>query len=239
LIEILHQDTHLVAVNKPSGLLTHRSPIDRHESRFAVQLVRDQIGQRVYPVHRLDKPTSGVLLFALSRQVASTLGRSIASGGFEKNYLAVVRGHAPLEGSIDHAIRQKPDPLAGIAPNMAPEPAITRYQRLETVEWPDPVDRYPVARYSLVSLRPETGRRHQLRRHLKHIAHPVIGDTTYGKSSHNHYFRERFGSSRLLLHAVELAFEHPETGQVLTIRASLDEVFSRVLEEAGWAMPLL
>ena len=218
MLDILYRDDWLIAIHKPSGLLVHRSPIAAHEQRFAVQLLRDQIGQRVYPAHRLDRGTSGVLLFALEREVARTLAQRFESQAVDKRYLAIVRGHPPEHGLIDHALVRRLDPVevrrgkgAGArdalpedveegeggqftaaeleapltggaegAVEPAAQAARTRFRRLATVELPHAVDRYPTSRYALVELFPETGRRHQLRRHLKHIAHPIIGDATYG-----------------------------------------------------------
>ena len=256
MLEILYRDDWLVAIHKPSGLLVHRSPIAAHEERFAVQLLRDQLGRRVYPAHRLDRGTSGVLLFALDRDVARTLAQRFESQAVDKRYLAVVRGHPPEHGLIDHALVRRLDAVeirrgkgAG-ARDMLPEdeddsdatevpeplaqPARTRFRRLATVELPHAVDRYPTSRYALVELFPETGRRHQLRRHLKHIAHPIIGDATYGKGRHNRLFQALFGSQRLLLACTRLALAHPVTERPLEIEAPLAEDFAAVLAALGW-----
>ena len=235
-LEILYQDPYLVIVNKPSGLLVHKSPIDRHETRFALQEVRDQIGQYVYPVHRLDKPTSGVLVFALNEDVAQQLSLMFREGRVHKTYLAVVRGYTPESGEIDHPLKQMLDTKAQKAKGITKEAqeAQTSYQRLATVELPFPVSRYPVARYSLVRLKPSTGRKHQLRRHMKHIFHPIVGDTKHGRGEHNKLFREKFNVHRLLLHAFELSFMHPVTGEEVSVFASLDEVFTSLLQTFGW-----
>lgn len=234
--EILYQDEWLVAVDKPSGLLVHRSEIDRHETRFAVQLVRDRIGRRVYPVHRLDKPTSGVLLFALSSEVARDLGAAFSDGRLSKRYLAVARGWSEEAGRIDHALKDLPDGVSEYRRNgeRAPLEAVTDYRRLAMVELPYAVDRFPTSRYSLVELTPATGRKHQLRRHLKHLSHPIVGDTSYGKSKHNRLFAEELGCRRLLLHALELGFEHPVSGEELVVRAPLTGCFREVVERLGW-----
>ena len=193
-LHILYRDDGLIAIDKPSGLLVHRSDIDRRETRFAVQLLRDQIGRRVYPAHRLDRGTSGMLLFAYDGETASKLGAQFESRAVEKTYLAVVRGHPPESGVIDHPLARRPDDYEHLPANasLAAQPALTRYRRLAVTELPYAVDRYPTSRYALVELNPETGRRHQLRRHLKHLAHPIIGDSTYGKGRHNRLFQEVF-----------------------------------------------
>lgn len=232
-LTVLHRDEHLVAVHKPAGLLVHRSALDAHETRFALQLVRDQIGAAVYPVHRIDKATSGVLLFALTPAVADRCRAAFEAELVEKRYLAIVRGHVPEYGTIDHPLdrEDRAAPTDG-----ARQPAVTDYRRLAAVELPIAVDRYPSSRYSLVELRPRSGRRHQLRRHLKHIAHPIIGDTTHGHGPHNRMFRERFDSHRLLLVAVGMALPHPCTGLPLLIETRPDEDFARVAAALGMRM---
>jgi len=236
-LPILFRDENLIAVHKPSGLLVHRSSLDRHETRFALQILRDQIGQPVFPVHRLDKGTSGVLLFALNREVVRSLNSQFESGEVAKTYLAVVRGHPPESGEIDHPLARMADEHAGISASVheqPAQPARTRYRRLATVELPYQVDRYPSSRYALLELAPETGRWHQLRRHLKHISHPIIGDATHGKGRHNRLFQELFGCQRLLLAATELRLRHPLSGQTLCLRAGLATDFAALVEALGW-----
>lgn len=236
-LPILYRDEHLVAVHKPSGLLVHRSPIDRHETRFALQLVRDQVGQRVYPVHRLDKPTSGVLLFSLSPAVAAEVSEQFAGHAVRKQYLAVVRGYCPDEGDIDHPLTDKPDKFAERDRRQprAPRGAETHFQCLATVEIPHAVDRYPTSRYSLVALYPRQGRRHQLRRHMKHIGHPIIGDAKHGKGVHNRFFQRHYGCDRLLLACTRLALRHPVTGEALVVSSGLEGCFEGLVERFGWA----
>lgn len=235
-LAIIYQDDALVAVNKPSGLLVHRSPIDRHETRFALQLVRDQVGRRVYPVHRLDKPTSGVLLFAFSPETARQLVEHFAAGTVAKSYLAVVRGYAPDEGTIDYPLVEEPDKCdyPSSMPAKEPQEAVTAFRCLARIEFPSAVGRYASSRYSLVSVSPRTGRRHQLRRHFKHIFHPIIGDTRYGEGRHNRYFRQEFDSHRLLLHAAELTVPHPVTGAPVELIAPLDRDLVKLLSQLGW-----
>ncbi|MHC3994635.1 tRNA pseudouridine(65) synthase TruC [Thiomicrolovo sp. ZZH C-3] len=235
-LEILYRDAWLVAVNKPSGLLVHRSWIDKDETRFALQLVRDQIGQYVYPVHRLDKPTSGVLLFALDPDTARKVGEIFEAGSVRKEYLAVVRGYSDEEGRIDYPLKELLDKMtdAKARTDKEAQEAVTDYERLATVELPIPVGRYQTARYSLVRLRPETGRKHQLRRHMKHLLHPIVGDTKYGRTEHNNLFREHFNCHRLLLASTKLELPHPVTGEPLCIAASVGEVFEAVMAQFGW-----
>ena len=241
-LTILYRDEQLIAIDKPAGLLVHRTDLDRHETRFAVQLLRDQIGQHVHPVHRLDRGTSGVLLFALDREVGRALGRQFEEQQVHKTYLAVVRGHPPQSGRIDHALSRQFDAYearnrAGEAAlTAAPaQEAITDYHRLAVAEIDRRVDRYPTSRYALLELTPLTGRRHQLRRHLKHLAHPIIGDATYGKGRHNRLFQDLFGCHRLLLACLEMRLTHPLSGLPLTLRAPLAADFSDVLDQLGWS----
>ncbi len=234
-LEILYRDEHLVAVNKPAGLLVHRSPIDRRETQFLLQLLRDQLGQRIYPIHRLDKPTSGVLVFGLSSEAAKRTAEAFAERQVRKKYLAVVRGYSAEQGTIDYPLRDEPDQRAAKAPPEEPRPARTDFRRLATVELPFPVGRYATSRYSLVEAQPLSGRRHQLRRHFKHLSHPIIGDTTHGNGEHNRFFRRQFGCRRLLLAATELSFVHPYSGLPLTVQATLADDFCLVLDSLGWS----
>jgi len=239
-LPILYQDEYIVAVNKPSGLLVHRSPIDRHETRFALQTVRNQTGRRVYPVHRLDKPTSGILLFTFSPETARTIVESFAAGSVKKSYMAVVRGYAQDEGIIDYPLVEEQDKCdypASVEEKDA-QSAITGFRCLARVEFPTAVGRYQSSRYSLVSASPQTGRRHQLRRHFKHIFHPIIGDTKHGEGRHNRFFREEFGIHRLLLHAVELTFPHPVTNLPVELVAPLDTELQTLMNRLGWLSAL-
>ena len=235
-LPVLYRDEALIAVHKPSGLLVHRSELDRHETRFAVQIVRDQIGQHVYPAHRLDRGTSGVLLFALDRDIARQLGEQFQTQQIDKTYLAIVRGYPDKVGAIDHPLTRQYDDYEFRAADATAEAqtALTRYRRLATVELPYAVDRYPTSRYALLELSPETGRRHQIRRHLKHIAHPIIGDATYGKGRPNRLFQERFGCRRMLLACTALRLTHPVTGQPFTLAAPLADDFASVITALDW-----
>ena len=236
-LQILFHDHCLVAINKPAGLLVHRSAIDRHETRFAVQLLRDQIGQRVYPLHRLDRPTSGALLFALDSYSARRVTEQFSAGAVEKTYLAVVRGYTEPAGQIDYPLREQLDKMTdGRADRGKPaQAALTAYRRLARVELACPVGPYASARYSLLEVKPGTGRKHQIRRHMKHIFHPVVGDTTHGDGKQNRLFRSRFACRRLLLAATRLELTHPHSGEALCIDAPLEADFGRIVGILGWA----
>ncbi len=237
-LEILYQDNYLVAINKPSGLLVHKSMIDRHEIYFAMKMLRDQIEQWVYPIHRLDKPTSGVLLFALDSETAKIMSEQFKAHTIQKTYIAVVRGYTPDDGVIEHALKEKLDKIADkkASEDKEAQEAITSFKRLETVELDFAVGRYDKTRYSLVELKPKTGRKHQLRRHMKHISHHILGDTKYGRGEHNIFIRQRYNMQRLLLHAVSLEITHPYRDEKLIIEASYDETFKMIFEEFGWSL---
>lgn len=234
-LHILYQDEAFVAIDKPAGLLVHRSELDRHETRFAVQMLRDQIGQHVWPVHRLDRGTSGVLLFALNREALAAAGALFERNEVDKRYLAVVRGWPAESGLIDYALSRQPDgiELRPEMPNL-PQEARTAFTRLAQIELPIQVDRYPHSRYALLRLFPETGRRHQIRRHLKHIAHPVIGDATHGKGIHNRMFAEQFGCRRLLLMCESMRMRHPLNGAELHLETRPGDDFAALLDRFGW-----
>jgi tRNA pseudouridine65 synthase len=232
-LPILFRDDHLVAVHKPSGLLVHRTGLDHHERRFAVQLLRAQLGRRVHPVHRLDKGASGALLFALSPEVASLLGEAVRRRALHRTYVAVVRGHPKEAGEIDHPLARQAEGTRAAA-----REAMTRYRRLATAELPHRVDRYPTSRYALLELQPLTGRQHQLRRHLGHASHPILGDTTWGQGRHNRLFRELFDCRRLLLACVELRLDHPVTGAPLEVTAPLAGDFGALVDALGWTPAL-
>lgn len=211
-LEILYQDDDLVAVNKPAGVLVHRGWA--RDGVPVLQQLRDQIGRHVFPVHRLDRATSGVLLFALSGETARRVQEEFDAHAIEKRYLAVCRGHDASLTRVDHPLTSEPG-----APSRS---AVTEFRLLGSFE-----------RYGLYEARPLTGRVHQIRRHLKHASHPIIGDVRYGKGEHNRIFRERFGLQRLALHAHELRFTHPRTRRAIHVRAPLPDDFSRLLEAMG------
>ncbi len=241
LVEI-YRDEWLLAVHKPAGLLVHRSPIDPHETEFALQYARGMNGGRhVYAAHRLDRPTSGLLMFARDPETAGALGKAFMAGAVRKRYVAMVRGWIPESGVIDHPLRDVPDDRAGGADTAIAREALTRYRRLATTEIPVAIEGHATSRYSLVALYPETGRRHQLRRHMKHISHPIIGDANHGRGRHNRYFAQRFGQGRLMLAATNLLLAHPVTGAPLALSAPPEASFRAVLDifaPATQAMPL-
>jgi len=224
-LELLHLDDRLCAVAKPSGIMVHRTGIST-DRFFLVDLLREQLGQRIWTVHRLDRATSGVLLFALDVEMAAQLGRLFEAGAIVKRYLAVVRGWLEESGEIEK-------PLLGARHKT--RDALTHYRCLAKTELPVAVPPHETARYSLAEVEPKTGRTHQIRRHFNHIAHPIVGDVNHGDRRHNRLFRARFGCHRLLLHATLLEFEHPADGRKLQITAPPPDDFRSVITALGWS----
>lgn len=239
MLEIVYQDAYLVAVNKPAGMLVHRSWLDKHETQFAMQTLRDQIGQHVFPVHRLDRPTSGGLVFALSSEVASQMMPIFANHEMKKTYYAIVRGWIEESARLDYPLKVELDKIADKFATQEKEAqeAVTDYCPLAKVEVPHSTGKFPTTRYSMVELSPLTGRKHQLRRHMAHLRHPIVGDTTHGEGRHNRLFNNVYDSHRLLLHAASLEFVHPYTQQTITIYAGFDETWQKLGREFEWALP--
>ncbi|EST57825.1 tRNA pseudouridine synthase C [Proteus hauseri ZMd44] len=236
MLDIIYQDEHLVAVNKPAGWLVHRSWLDRHETVFVMQTLRDQIGQHVFPVHRLDRPTSGVLLMALSSDVARALSQCFEQHKTEKIYHAVVRGYVEEASVIDSPLVEELDKIADKFATQPPkvQDCVTHCQPLGIVEKEVTIGRYPTSRFSLLELRPETGRKHQLRRHMSHIRHPIIGDTAHGDLRQNRGVVNHFQSHRLMLHASHLNLVHPITLQPLNLTAKWDLPWQHLINQFGW-----
>ncbi len=216
-LEIIYQTNNLIAINKPHGLLVHRSKIANDAKVFALQLLRNQINQRVYPAHRLDRKTSGVLLFAKNRDTNTALQRLFQERKIKKTYIALVRGFVENKGTIDYAIGEN-DKL---------QDAVTHYELIRQFEIPVPFGKHDTSRYSLVKLRPETGRFHQLRKHMAHIFHPIIGDRPHGCNKQNKLWKTRFDMTTMLLHAESLEFEWEN--EIIHIQAEKSTEFESVL----------
>jgi tRNA pseudouridine65 synthase len=229
-LRVLHADDAVIAIDKPAGLLVHRSALDAHETRTAADLLRTQLGAPVWMLHRLDKATSGVLAFARSAAVASELGAAFESGRVRKRYLALVRGWPQAEGEIDYALARDPElPSAG----QARLPAVTRYRLRACFEWPFADGVHATSRYALVEVEPLSGRRHQIRRHFKHIAHPLVGDTTHGKGTHNRAVAAWLGTTRLWLHASRLQLPGLAGGASRVIEAEPGGEWAPLLRDAA------
>lgn len=236
MLEIIYQDEYMVAVNKPAGMLVHRSWLDSKETVFVMQTLRDQIGQFVYPIHRLDRPTSGVLLFALSSDVERQLAAQFESHQIEKIYHAVVCGYVEAPQTIDYPLLEQLDKIADKHATREPalQECVTHCQPIAQVECSVAIGRYPTSRFSLLELKPETGRKHQLRRHMSHIRHPIIGDSKHGDLRQNRGVSQHFAVSRLMLHASLLVLAHPISGERISLIAQWDESWLSLVNQFGW-----
>ncbi len=220
MLEILFEDEDLIAINKPHGLLVHKSSIAADTSEFALQLLRDQIGKKVYPAHRLDRKTAGVLLFSLNKEMDSAIQTAFSQNLIKKEYLAVLRGHTEPEGTIDYPLKKE---------NGTIQEALTHYKTLAQTEIDLPFGKFQTSRYSLVLAEPQTGRMHQLRRHFAHIFHPIIGDRPHGCNKQNKLWKDTFEHDTMLLHAKKIQFKHPINQQDIIIEANIQPEFQRAL----------
>jgi len=221
MLEIIYQDENLIAINKPHGLLVHQSSIARDATEFALQLLRDQVGKHVSPVHRLDRKTSGILLFAFDKASEIAMHQQFMNTETDKKYLAILRGFTPDAMDIDYPLAKE---------NGTIQDAFTSFRTLQRAEVAVAFGKHPTSRYSLVEATPKTGRMHQLRRHFSHILHPIIGDRTHGCNKQNKFFKDQWNMTTMLLHASELAFTHPITKEKIHLKAGLHDEFKRVMD---------
>lgn len=225
MLEIVYQDDHIIAINKPHGLLVHRSSIANDAKEFALQLLRDQVGRHVSPVHRLDRKTGGLLLFAFEKDVEIALHQQFQNGQVMKKYLAVLRGHSPDQQDIDYPLAKE---------NGTVQEAFTAFVTLKRAELNIPFGKHETSRYSLVEATPTTGRMHQLRRHFAHIFYPIIGDRKHGCNKQNKFFKEQWDMTTMLLHASQLSFKHPVTADQVILKADIGQEFQRMNQLMGW-----
>lgn len=211
----------MVAINKPHGLLVHRTKIASDVSEFALQILRDQLGRHVYPCHRLDRKTSGVLLFALDEVTNSLMQKKFAESKVQKKYLAIVRGYTNDKGIIDYPLKKD---------NEISQEAVTAYKTLDRIELKIPSSGNSTSRYSLVEVEPLTGRMHQIRKHFAHIFHPIIGDRPHGCNKQNKLFKDKWDMTSMMLHGLSITFDHPLSNEKIPITASLSMEFKRTLE---------
>lgn len=219
-LEILFRDENFIAINKPHGLLVHRSPIAADADEFAVQILRDQIGMKVFPTHRLDRKTSGVLLFALNEESNKLMQQQFMNQQVEKKYLTLVRGFAPKQGTIDYPL---------FTDDGKKQEAVTKFITKDYFEIGIPFGKHSTSRYSLVTVFPETGRMHQIRKHFAHIFHPIIGDRPHGCNKQNKLFLEKWNMNTMLLHAESLIIKDPLSPKRIEIHADLQSEFKRTL----------
>jgi tRNA pseudouridine65 synthase len=217
-LPVLHADARCLAVDKPAGLLVHRTALDAHETDDVVTRLRAQLGVPVWPVHRLDKGTSGLLLLALDVDAARLLGAAFADGRTDKHYRALVRGWPADEGHTDTPLARDPERPPTGQPQLN---AATRWQVLQRLHWPLATHpQHAGTRAALLAVQPLSGRRHQIRRHFKALGHPLIGDATHGKGPLNRAVAAHLGLARLWLHAQSLTVPHPDDGQPLALHCA-------------------
>lgn len=217
-VDELYRDDRMVVVNKPSGLVVHKGW--GQDAVNAMKIVRKMTGRYVHPVHRLDRGTSGALVFAFDSETAARLQDHFRDKTIQKRYLALVRGVVPDDGVVDYPVLKR---LKGAGDNTDRVDAVTRFRRLEVA----------LGRYSLIEAFPETGRLHQIRRHMKHLSHPLIGDTRYGDGKENRRLRNDYGLLRLALHASSIRFRHPHSGEPIRIAAPAPDDLRVPLERIG------
>jgi len=224
MLDILYQDRELIAVQKPAGRLVHKTDLAADRTA-CLQEVRNQINRYLYPIHRLDRGTSGVLLYALSSSMATNMRELFDQRKIEKKYIALVRGHLEPSGCIDSTLRHK-DGIQRVE-------ALTLYKTLSKIEISAAIGPYPTARYSMIECQPRSGRNHQIRRHLVKISHPIIGDRQYGDNHHNNYFRDKIKIKRLFLFATEIKFIHPISKKTVIIQSPLSNHIRKFLKKLG------
>ncbi|MDH5474858.1 MAG: pseudouridine synthase [Cyclobacteriaceae bacterium] len=221
-LDILYKDNYMVAINKPHGLLVHRSSIAKDASEFAMQMLRDQINEHVYTIHRLDRKTGGVLLFALNEYTHKAMQKQFAENKIKKIYKAIVRGYTEHEGEIDYPLKREDGKI---------QEAYTAYKTLQQTEINISSGNHNTSRYSFVEVYPQTGRMHQIRKHFAHILHPIIADRPHGCNKQNKMFKEKFNMQTMLLHAASVNFIHPDTGENIIIKTGIQSEFMRMIHE--------
>ena len=237
MLDVLYEDEHLIAVDKPAGMLVHPSWLDKQADQFAVSEAAKIAGQKLHTLHRLDRPTSGVLLFGKHPEVARRMQTQFMDQSIQKEYICIARGWTKNEGVFDQPLKEQHDKIADkfADPDKPPQPAVTEYLKLGHTELAIPVSKYPKARYSLLLARPKTGRKHQIRRHFRKASHHLLGDTRFGDGRHNKFFIQNFDWRELCLRSVSMTFSHPMVSdQTLVIRSGLNSTWQQLLEQLGW-----
>lgn len=230
MLTICYEDTSILAVNKPNNILVHHSSManNKTDELSLVQLLYNQINQHCFPIHRLDRKTSGIVLFAKKKEDVAKWQHLFITNNIQKEYYGIVRGYAPLKGVIDSPVKGRDAKIH--------KSALTNYKRLATKELDIPVEPFDTSRYSLLALYPKTGRMHQLRVHLNKISYPLIGDPKYGDRFHNRMFANQLQYSNLFLHAKSLQFIHPDTKQLICVIADFPSDWLQICEKFNWKL---
>jgi len=230
-ISIIFEDSEILVVNKPNDLIVHQSKFGgKIDNKSLCQILHQQIGQPVYPVHRLDRKTSGVLLLSKNKANIPRLQAQFTDQTINKKYIALVRGHVLDSGSVDTPIKPEGKTIY--------KSALTLFKPIDHIEVDIAVPPYSTARYTLMELSPKTGRTHQLRKHMNKISHPIIGDPKYGNRHHNHMFEKKLEISKLFLHALQLRVQHPETNESLIFEADLPSFWTTMFQQFNWITKL-
>lgn len=219
MLPILFSDSHFTIINKPPGMLVHRTSIADDTAPVALQLLRDQLERTVFPVHRIDRPTSGIVIFAHTPEITKLLQDQLAAKDARKQYTALVRGWMIEPVDCDRDVKNDRGML---------KEAFTRFVPVEHFELALPTNRYPTARFTIVEAFPETGRWHQIRQHLAQLRHYIINDRVHGDGKQNKIFTQQLQLNELFLHARNLTFTHPVTGEVLMVEAPFPEHWGRM-----------
>ena len=231
-LEIIYQDSYCLLVTKPNNVLVHHAHHSRNkiDEKSLVQLIEDQLGSRYFPIHRLDRKTSGIILLASKKEYVSTFQALFTNKEIKKVYYGVVRGYSQENRIIDSPVKGRD--------SLVYKEAETHLKRLDKIELNIPVKPYDSSRYSLVELTPTTGRMHQLRIHMNKLSTPLINDAKYGDKNHDTMYGDQFGWINLFLHAGSLAFTHPFSNQELVLKSSFTNDWIQLFEKFYWKNPL-
>ena len=231
-LEIIYQDNYCLLVTKPNNVLVHHAHHSRNkiEEESLIQLIENQFGKRYYPIHRLDRKTSGIILLASKREYVASFQALFTNNEIQKIYYGVVRGFSQDNKIINSPVKGR-DALVY-------REAETHLNCLDKIELNIPVKPYDSSRYSLVELRPKTGRMHQLRIHMNKVSTPLINDAKYGDKNHDLMYAKQFGWKNLFLHAGSLEFIHPFTNKKLILKSSFSEDWVQLFQEFSWKNPL-
>ena len=229
-VNIVYEDDFILCVSKPNNMLVHHAHHSRNvaDEDSLLQVLDQQFNAKFYPIHRLDRRTSGIILMAKETKHVAPFQKLFTENAIQKTYYGVVRGHAPETKIIDSPVKGRDGKVH--------KDAETHLKTVHKVILEVPVKPYDTSRYSLVELQPKTGRLHQLRIHMNKISHPLIGDAKYGDKNHNVMYDENFGWNNLFLHAHTLKFTHPFLNKEFTLKAEFPKDWSDLFKKFEWSI---
>lgn len=226
-INIIYEDEYMIVVNKPNNFLIHQSHYARNINEpTLLEFLHEQLGYQIYPAHRLDRKTSGIILLAKEKEFVKEFQALFTTNDIIKTYYAIVRGFSKTSGTIDSPVKNDD---TGVYKD-----AVTNYKTINNIALDIPVRPYDGSRYSLMKLTPSTGRMHQLRKHLNKISHPIVGDYKYGDRFHNRMFETEFNCKYLFLHAYSISFIHPITNQQMNLTADFPTDWEMLFKKFDW-----